>query len=64
MQLQVKEGVTTTLQTMGGSDYTGQCQISGQTVRINTSQLPAGNYRLILQKRNDRKELLFSVSAQ
>lgn len=64
LQLQVKEGVTTTLQTTGGSDYTGQCQISGQTVRINTSQLPAGNYRLILQKRNDRKELLFSVSAQ
>lgn len=64
LQLEVKEGVSATLQTTGGSDYTGQCRIEGQTIRIDTSQLPAGNYRLILQKKNDRKELLFSVSAQ
>lgn len=64
LQLQIKEGVTTTLLDSGGADRTSACRIDGQTISIDTSDLTAGTYRLVLQKRNDRKELRFTVSAR
>lgn len=64
LQLQTKEGVSTTLLDAGGADRTSACRIDGQTITIPTSELQAGTYRLVLQKRNDRKELRFTVSAR
>lgn len=64
LQLQIKEGVSTTLLDSGGADRTSACRINGQTISIATSELSAGTYRLVLQKRNDRKELRFTVAAR
>lgn len=61
MRLQVKEGVTATLQASDGTDYSSSCSTAGQEIRIDTSTLPGGTYRLILQKETERKELLIAL---
>lgn len=61
MRLRVKEGVTATLQTSDGTDCSASCNAEGQEIRIDTSTLPGGTYRLILQKETERKELLIAL---
>ena len=65
MRLQVKEGVSATLLGDDGSDYSRLCHAeNAQEIRIDTSELAAGSYRLILQKGSERKELRLSFSAR
>ena len=65
MRLQVKEGVSATLLGDDGSDYSRLCHAeNAQEIRIDTSELAAGSYRLILQKGSERKELQLSFPAR
>lgn len=62
MRLRVKEGVTAALQALSdGTDCSASCNAEGQEIRIDTSTLPGGTYRLILQKETERKELLIAL---
>ena len=61
IRLQVKEGVTATLQASDGTDYSSSCSTEGQEIRIDTSTLPGDTYRLILRKDTESKESLIAL---
>ncbi len=59
--LQVKDGVTATLQATGGSDYSSLCRADGNEITIDVSSLPGGSYLLTLQKGSETKTLTLTL---
>lgn len=57
LRLQVEDGVTVALQTADGNDRSDVCKTQGNEIRIDTSALSGGAYRLILQKGDEKKTL-------
>lgn len=62
LRLLVKDGVSVSLRSSGGSDCSDKCQIQGNEITVDTSLLRDGTYSLTLQKGDDRKTLNFSVA--
>ena len=62
LRLLVKDGVSVSLHSSGGSDCSDKCQIQGNEITVDTSLLRDGTYSLTLQKGDDRKTLNFSVA--
>ena len=62
LRLLVKDGVSASLRSSGGSDCSDKCQIQGNEITVDTSLLRDGTYSLTLQKGDDRKTLNFSVA--
>lgn len=62
LRLLVKDGVSVSLRSSGGSDCSDKCQIQGNEITVDTSLLRDGTYSLMLQKGDDRKTLNFSVA--
>ena len=62
LRLLVKDGVSVSLRSAGGSDCSDKCQIQGNEITVDTSLLRDGTYSLTLQKGDDRKTLNFSVA--
>lgn len=62
LRLLVKDGVSVSLRSSGGSDCSDKCQIQGNEITVDTSLLRDGTYSLTLQKGDDRKTLNFSVT--
>ena len=62
LRLLVKDGVSVSLRSSGGSDCSEKCQIQGNEITVDTSLLRDGTYSLTLQKGDDRKTLNFSVA--
>ena len=62
LRLLVKDGVSVSLRSSGGSDCSDKCQIQGNEITVDTSLLCDGTYSLTLQKGDDRKTLNFSVA--
>ena len=59
--LQVKEGVTATLASADGNDYSDLCKSGGNQITIDASSLPGGTYRLTLQKNDEVKVVNLSL---
>lgn len=62
LRLLVKDGVSVSLRSSGGSDCSDKCQIQGNEITVDISLLRDGTYSLTLQKGDDRKTLNFSVA--
>lgn len=62
LRLLVKDGVSVSLRSSGGSDCSDKCQIQGNEITVDTSLLRDGTYSLTLQKGDDQKTLNFSVA--
>lgn len=62
LRLLVKDGVSVSLRSSGGSDCSDKCQIQGNEITVDTSLLRDGTYSLTLQKGDDWKTLNFSVA--
>lgn len=62
LRILVKDGVSVSLRSSGGSDCSDKCQIQGNEITVDTSLLRDGTYSLTLQKGDDRKTLNFSVA--
>lgn len=62
MHLEVKQGVSATLQALDGTDYSSLCQNGDLQIDIDASTLPGGTYLLILQKGAELKELRIKLS--
>lgn len=59
IRLEVKDGVTASLQAADSTDHSDLCQQEGNSISIDTSGLPGGRYVLTLTKLAERKTVTF-----